>query len=192
MNNKSKDELVEQNKTSRIKTINIVFFIGIIFLTIYVFIPKPFSKQPAESTLIFSPTTPEDGVAINPIDTMIATEFSSIVPTNTARVKLTQTQPSPISCPNALSSRVEIGKYAYVATDPPLNNRVRENAGRNYSIIGHILTGNAMKILDGPKCADNWAWWKVQSIKEPGLIGWTSEGDDVYWLIPCDSLDSCP
>jgi hypothetical protein len=192
MNNKSKDELVEHNKTSLIKTINIVVFIGIIFLTVYVFIPKPLSEQPTESTLALSPTAPEDGAAINPNDTVTATESSSIVPTNTTRVKLTETQPSPTSCPNALSSRIEIGKYAYVATDPPLNNRVRENAGRSYAVIGHILTGNAMKILDGPKCADNWAWWKVQSINEPSLVGWTSEGDDVYWLIPCDSLDSCP
>lgn len=192
MDNKSKDELVERNKISQIKTINIAFFIGIIFLTVYVFIPKSPSERQIESTSTFSPATLVDDTVINPIDTMSATESSGVAPTKTTIVKLTETQPSPISCPNALSSRVEIGKYAYVATDPPLNNRVRENAGRNYAVIGHILTGNAMKILDGPKCADNWAWWKVQSIKEPSLVGWTSEGDDVYWLIPCDSLDSCP
>ena len=95
-------------------------------------------------------------------------------------------------CPNSLTSRLKVGKYAYVATDPPLNQRVREGAGTNYSIIGSIAPGNPMKILDGPKCADGWAWWKVQSIKKADLVGWTSEGDDVYWLIPCDSLNSCP
>lgn len=96
------------------------------------------------------------------------------------------------SCPGALPSRLEIGKYAYVATDPPLDNRVREGAGTDYSIIGYIETGNAMKILDGPKCANGWSWWKVQSIKKSDLVGWTSEGDDTYWLIPCNSLNSCP
>jgi len=102
---------------------------------------------------------------------------------------------SPLStgvCKNSLPSRLEVGKYAYVATNPPLDNRVREGAGTDYSIIGYIETGNAMKILDGPKCANGWAWWKVQSIKKSDLVGWTSEGDDVYWLIPCDSLSICP
>lgn len=96
------------------------------------------------------------------------------------------------SCNGNLPSRLQAEKYAYVATDPPLDQRVREGAGKNFSITGYISPGNAMKILDGPKCADGWTWWKVQSIKKPDLIGWTSEGDDVYWLIPCDSLNSCP
>jgi hypothetical protein len=102
------------------------------------------------------------------------------------------TESSDIQCSGALPSRLEVGKYAYVATDPPLDQRVREGAGTDYPIIGYIDTGNAMKILDGPKCADGWAWWKVQSIKKSDLVGWTSEGDDVYWLIPCDSLNACP
>jgi hypothetical protein len=79
-----------------------------------------------------------------------------------------------------------------VATDPPQRNRVREDAGKDNAVIGHIDTGNAMKILEGPKCADGWAWWKVQSIKNPDVVGWTAEGDDVYWLIPCNTLSSCP
>lgn len=97
------------------------------------------------------------------------------------------------SCSMALPSRLEVGKYAYVATEPPLDQRVRKGPGSDYSIVGYIAPGNSMKILDGPYCAyDGWVWWKVQSIKKPDLIGWTSEGDDVYWLIPCNSLNSCP
>lgn len=96
------------------------------------------------------------------------------------------------SCNNSLPSRLQVGEYAYVATDPPLRQRVREKAKTSSSIVGLIPPGNPMKILDGPKCADGWAWWKVQSIEDPKLIGWTSEGDDVYWLIPCNSLSSCP
>ena len=98
---------------------------------------------------------------------------------------------SSISCSNALPSRLEVGKYAYVSTDPPLDNRVREGAGTNYPIIGYIDTGNPMKILDGPECGDGWTWWKVQSIKKADLVGWTAEGDDTYWLVPCKSVDAC-
>lgn len=95
------------------------------------------------------------------------------------------------TCKSSLPSRLRVGLYAYVSTDPPLNNRVRKDAGTDYQVIGSIGAGNALKILDGPKCANGWAWWKVQSIKKPDLVGWTSEGDDTYWLIPCDSLASC-
>lgn len=97
-----------------------------------------------------------------------------------------------ILCNSSLSSRLHVGEYAYVATDPPQKNRVRKDAGTDNPIIGYIETGNAMKILEGPKCSNGWAWWKVQSIKNPNVVGWTAEGDDVYWLIPCNTLSSCP
>lgn len=96
------------------------------------------------------------------------------------------------NCPGALPSRLEAGKYAYVSTDPPLDNRVREDAGTNYAIIGYIGAGSAMEILDGPKCADGWNWWKIRSTGNSSLVGWTAEGDDAYWIIPCDSPSSCP
>jgi len=46
-----------------------------------------------------------------------------------------------------------------------------------------------MWIIDGPKCADGWVWWRVRS-QYDGLEGWTSEGeqpigeDPIYWLEP--------
>lgn len=110
---------------------------------------------------------------------------------NNATTTNTTSAPSK-SCSKTLPSRLIVGEYAYVATDPPLKQRVREKAKTSSSIVGLIPPGNSMKILDGPKCADGWAWWKVQSIEDPKLVGWTSEGDEVYWLIPCDSLSSCP
>jgi len=96
-----------------------------------------------------------------------------------------------INCSSSLPSRLEIGKYAYVTTNPPLNQRIRAGAGKNNSIVGNIVPGRSMQILDGPKCADGLTWWKVQSTKNPDIIGWTAEGDKVYWLIPCDTLNLC-
>lgn len=96
------------------------------------------------------------------------------------------------SCPGALATRLKNQKYAYVAPEPPLDQRVREGAGTSHSVVGYIAPGNAMKILDGPKCVNGWVWWKVQSIKKSSIVGWTAEGDDSYWLVPCDSLSSCP
>ena len=134
-------------------------------------------------------------VKINPEDSYYGNYFAvgeSSGMVGNSKIDILTIPSSPSGCQNALPSRLEVGKYAYVATDPPLDQRIRENAGTSYSIIGYIAPGNPMKILDGPKCTDGWAWWKVQSIKKPDLVGWTSEGDDVYWLVPCNSLNSCP
>jgi hypothetical protein len=76
------------------------------------------------------------------------------------------------------------GLKAYVSFDPPLANRVRELPGRQARILGQIQPGTVVTILEGPNCANNWVWWRVQS--NEGLAGWTAEGDaNTYWLLPC-------
>ena len=98
---------------------------------------------------------------------------------------------SPLQCPGAPSSRLKVGEYAYVSTNPPLANRVRNGPGKSYDVIGKIQPGKVMEILEGPRCADNWAWWKVREL-DTGLVGWTSEGDNQnYWLIPCEDAQNC-
>ena len=94
-------------------------------------------------------------------------------------------------CPGTLPSRLRVGEYAYVSLNPPLSNRVRRGAGKNYEVIGEIPPGKVMEILDGPQCSDNWAWWNVKDITT-GTIGWTAEGDnESYWLIPCKTKNDC-
>lgn len=88
------------------------------------------------------------------------------------------------ACAGALPSQLVAGLKAYVSFDPPLANRVREQPGRQARILGQIQPGTVVTILDGPGCANNWVWWRVQS--NDGLTGWTAEGDDrAYWLLPC-------
>lgn len=96
-----------------------------------------------------------------------------------------------VPCVNALPTRLRVGAFAYVNPDPPLPNNLRSDAGSNSSLLGEIQPGDAMKILEGPKCADGWAWWKVRTL-EPEMVGWTVEGDrQSYWLIPCESRNKC-
>lgn len=98
---------------------------------------------------------------------------------------------STVPCLNAPSTRLRVGLFAYVNPDPPLPNNVRSDAGKDFTFIGDIEPGKAMKILDGPKCADGWVWWKVRTL-ENELVGWTAEGDQQnYWLIPCLSQQEC-
>ena len=103
--------------------------------------------------------------------------------------------PSPdsvtVPCVNGPPTRLRVGAFAYVNPDPPLPNNLRSNAGKDNSLIGEIGPGQAMKILEGPQCADSWVWWKVSTL-ESELVGWTAEGDQQnYWLIPCTSQKEC-
>jgi hypothetical protein len=96
-----------------------------------------------------------------------------------------------LPCLNAPPTRLRIDMFAYVNPDPPLPNNVRRDAGKDNALIGEIEPGQAMKILEGPKCADGWVWWKVRTL-ETDLVGWTPEGDvQNYWLIPCSSRQEC-
>ena len=94
-------------------------------------------------------------------------------------------------CLNGLPTRLRVGLFAYVDPDPPLPNNLRTDAGKKYDLVGAIEPGKAMKILEGPKCADGWVWWKVRAV-ESKLVGWTPEGSQQeYWLIPCTSQKGC-
>lgn len=100
--------------------------------------------------------------------------------------------PAAEGCPGAQPSRLSVGEFAYISTDPPLPNRLRQGPGKSNDVIGNIQPGEQLSILSGPQCANDWAWWKVEVIAT-GQVGWTAEGDDQdYWLVPCASLDRCP
>lgn len=103
-------------------------------------------------------------------------------PTHTPPPGGTATPPK-VTCPGAPALRLVVGMQAEVSQNPPMPSRVRERPGLQGRFIGQIEPGEVVTILDGPRCVDNYAWWKVQSAK--GLAGWTVEGDKSdYWLIP--------
>ena len=94
-------------------------------------------------------------------------------------------------CQEARPTRLKIGDFAFVSFYPPLRQRIRSSYGLDNPIFESIALGSAMKILDGPQCANNMVWWKVRVLSSK-LEGWTAEGDrDAYWLIPCESRDGC-
>jgi len=103
----------------------------------------------------------------------------------------TDTRVEALRCGASLVSRLAVGKYAYVNLTPPLPNRVRGGAGKAYGVIGRIQPGQVVKVIDGPVCADGWAWWQIRS-EDSGIVGWTAEGDDHdYWLVPCPGTSKC-
>ncbi len=136
-----------------------------------------------------SPTTPPVFVTdIPPSTDTPAPTASGPTPTATATKAVVASESA---CGNALPTRLSAGSFAYVNPDPPLPNNLRSDAGQDNELVGTIPAGQAMKILDGPKCADGSLWWKV-SVLNSDLVGWTAEGDDKsYWLVPCSSENDC-
>jgi hypothetical protein len=87
-------------------------------------------------------------------------------------------------CRGALPSRLEVGQKGRVSPEPPISNRVRSRPERGARLLGLLRPGETFSVLEGPRCAGGWAWWRVRSLAQD-LEGWTSEGDeDTYWLEP--------
>jgi hypothetical protein len=85
------------------------------------------------------------------------------------------------ACPDAPEITLAIGDWARVSVDPPLPSRIRSSPGSGGEFIGEAQPGENLLILDGPQCANGYAWWKVRSLT--GVEGWTAEGDtSAYWL----------
>ncbi len=134
------------------------------------------ATEPATATKASASTATTSPAKSTPVETATATK--AIVGTET-------------SCGNALPSRLHLDAYAYVNPDPPLPNNLRSEAGEGNDLLGMIQPGEAMKILEGPKCVEGSLWWKVSPLNSD-LSGWTAEGDEqTYWLIPCASEAEC-
>lgn len=87
--------------------------------------------------------------------------------------------PAPIICDGAPISRLVVGGQAQVLADAGANN-VREQPTTSGARLGQINAGEPFTVLEGPVCADGYAWYRVQAAT---LTGWTAEGrGDTYWL----------
>lgn len=101
---------------------------------------------------------------------MIQTGFTTV-----PQILVTST---PAYCPDALPAQLTIGSTAQVI--PGSANNVRSQPSTASELVGQIPSGEYFTVLDGPRCGDSMAWWRVDY---EGLIGWTSEGQgDEYWL----------
>lgn len=84
------------------------------------------------------------------------------------------------TCTGTLPSRLTVGENARVI--PGTSNNVRSGTGTSFERIGRIPGGSSFRVLEGPVCAQGYAWWRVDY---NGLEGWTAEADhEDYWLEP--------
>lgn len=153
---------------------------------------------PIDSTRIVEPTLiPTEPVRIEPptptltsSPVVIATYLREASPTPTKAYPTATRTPivTPyVECLFTYPSHLYLGAHAVVSRTPPKANRLRAEPGTqggDSTVIGWILPDEEIVLLQGPICAEGWAWWKVTSITS-GQSGWTSEGDgENYWLVP--------
>ncbi len=87
----------------------------------------------------------------------------------------------PITCDGAPRSRLVVDQQGRVTLGKA--NNLRDKPTKNGSqVIGQMPELNTFSVLEGPVCANDLAWWKVNF---NGLVGWTAEGqNDEYWVEP--------
>jgi len=88
---------------------------------------------------------------------------------------------APTTCPGTQTSRLIVGQDGRVA-EPTVPNNLRATPSANGELIGQIPGGQQFSVMDGPVCADGFAWWQVNF---NGIVGWTVEGSaNDYFLEP--------
>ena len=79
------------------------------------------------------------------------------------------------SCAGAPPQRIKVGWRGIISTisHPIIVRQEPSLSGRE---ITRLHPGTKFTVTDGPRCANNWSWWKVQW--ETNESGWIPEGGD--------------
>src|SRR5689334_14371066 len=86
-------------------------------------------------------------------------------------------------CAGAPPTQLQIGEQAQRPLGTGSNVRAEPNTRADF--LGQIPAGGIVDVIDGPVCADGYAWWKIDY---QGLVGWTPEGiGSDYWLQPLNT-----
>ncbi|MBI5670235.1 MAG: TIR domain-containing protein [Chloroflexi bacterium] len=81
------------------------------------------------------------------------------------------------SCPNTLPSRLYPNTRGQVTDEDETALRVRSGPGLGNPIIAQIPPRQTFWVLDGPQCADGYAWFRV-IFGINAVQGWVAEGGD--------------
>ncbi|MBK8137681.1 MAG: SH3 domain-containing protein [Chloroflexi bacterium] len=89
--------------------------------------------------------------------------------------------PAPI-CEGAPTSYLIVHERARVTNDDPKPLNVRDTAGLTGKIVAQLETLDIFMIVDGPRCGDEYTWFKV---RVGDTEGWLAEGDlEIYYVEP--------
>ncbi len=83
-------------------------------------------------------------------------------------------------CSTAPPTRLQVGGQAAVAVGEGFTLNVRQNPGLSAEGIIRLPDGEVFRVVEGPLCADNINWWRIQA---DDVIGWVAEAVDGAYLV---------
>ncbi|MCC6614604.1 MAG: SH3 domain-containing protein [Anaerolineae bacterium] len=88
-------------------------------------------------------------------------------------------QPTLAAAPGGIA----VGADAYINTTDGDRLRLRGGPGLNFAVVRELVDDTRVKLMEGPRSADGYIWWRVQL--EDGTSGWVVESaDGVRTLLP--------
>jgi len=109
-----------------------------------------------------------------------ASASPAIPPPAATPVKATLPPPPP----GATAAGLAIGSRV-VVTPVADNLRMRSGPGTTFPVSRILDAGTQLDILDGPRSADGFTWWRVRLVSNPGIGGWVVQGSgSEVWLQP--------
>lgn len=127
---------------------------------------------------------PEAHPAVLPTPTPTPIPVPNLIPTPTPTMTPTPTPlPTPTMTPTPTPTPVPtLGPGGKARVDAETLN-VRAQPSTTANRVGVLLQGEKVAILEGPKEANGYRWWRVRSEKD--ITGWVAEGTkNVQWLVP--------
>ncbi|GAB4511611.1 MAG: hypothetical protein OHK0046_09940 [Anaerolineae bacterium] len=90
--------------------------------------------------------------------------------------------PTP-ACVNVPQTRLIVEERGMVSDEDENVLNVRQEPGtEGTKILGVLEVYDTFLVREGPRCADGYAWFRVEGLK---VNGWIAEGDfDVYYVEP--------
>ena len=79
------------------------------------------------------------------------------------------------------SQGLNVGDTVIVQNTLNSGLNIRSGAGTNHEVIGNVSDGARGIIIDVPKSADGYTWWKVDWVNDP--TGWSVEAIDEFLLL---------
>ncbi|HVU11712.1 MAG TPA: SH3 domain-containing protein [Phototrophicaceae bacterium] len=83
-------------------------------------------------------------------------------------------------CAPAPPSRLITHLRARVLTDDPRPLNLRDAPGTKGNVLAQIPSDSVLYVLEGPRCSQNYAWYRVEY---HGLTGWIAEGDSTAYFV---------
>ncbi len=118
-----------------------------------------------------------------------AVATTQVRPTATSTRVIPRATPSPrlatVSVPTSAPTQqdrsvggthIAVGDRVQVATEGGARLTVRTGPGQSNAVVSRINAGRVLDVIDGPRYADGYRWWRVRG---SGLTGWVAEN----WLV---------